>query len=36
VRWGDQSFDEMFIGFMSVAEVPVSSVKAQAQARVEN
>jgi hypothetical protein len=36
VRWGDQSFDEMFIGFMSVAEVPVSSGKAQAQARVEN
>ena len=23
VRWGEQSFDEMFIGFMNVAELPV-------------
>ena len=23
VHWGEQSFDEMFIGFMNVAELPV-------------
>lgn len=22
IRWGDQSFDEMFIGFMGIAEIP--------------
>jgi hypothetical protein len=22
VQWGDQSFDEMFIGFMVIAELP--------------
>lgn len=29
VRWGDQSFDEMFIGFMDLAEVPKKQLAAQ-------
>lgn len=29
VRWGEQSFEEMFIGFMSIAEIPKSSAEKQ-------
>jgi hypothetical protein len=27
IRWGDQSFDEMFIGFMGIAEIPRPPIK---------
>jgi hypothetical protein len=30
VRWGDQSFDEMFIGFMTVSDPPPPTVQKQA------
>jgi len=33
VTWGDQSFDEMFIGFMGVAEIPSETKLSQAAAR---
>jgi len=28
VEWGDQSFDEMFIGFMDVARIPKTDISA--------
>ena len=36
VKWGDQSFEEMFLGLMNVVEVPSSSAGGQKQARLEN
>jgi peroxiredoxin len=33
VTWGDQSFDEMFIGFMGVAEIPNEPKLSQASSR---
>jgi hypothetical protein len=35
VRWGDQSFDEMFIGFMTVSDPPPSPAGVQQQARAD-
>jgi len=35
VKWGDQSFEEMFLGLMNVVEVPSSSTSGQKQARLE-
>jgi hypothetical protein len=35
VKWGDQSFEEMFLGLMNVVEVPSSSTAGQKQARLE-
>jgi hypothetical protein len=36
VKYGLQSFEEMFMGFMNVAEIPPSPVNPQKQARVES
>ncbi len=35
IKWGDQSFDEMFIGFMDVAKLPATKDAAPKQARAE-
>jgi hypothetical protein len=35
VTWGDQSFDEMFIGFMDVARIPGTDVASVKQDRSE-
>jgi peroxiredoxin len=35
VKWGDQSFDEMFIGFMDVAKVPPADISAAKQDRAQ-
>ncbi len=35
IRWGDQSFDEMFIGFMTVSETTAKPATSVTQARVE-
>jgi hypothetical protein len=36
VHWGDQSFDEMFIGFMTISDPPPTGDRRQEQARVDN
>jgi hypothetical protein len=36
VHWGDQSFDEMFIGFMSVSDPPPRPDAGQQQAKADN
>ncbi len=35
VTWGNQSFDEMFIGFMDVAKIPPSNISAAEQERAQ-
>jgi peroxiredoxin len=35
VRWGPQSFDEMFMGFMNVADVPETAGSSRKQAKVD-
>jgi peroxiredoxin len=35
VTWGDQSFDEMFIGFMDVAKIPPADISATKQDRAQ-
>lgn len=35
VRWGDQSFDEMFIGFMTISDPPSGPGASQQQARAQ-